>query len=254
MKLGIVTYNIAKGWDLPTIIKNCRDTGFQGVELRTSHAHGVEVTLDKAGRKKVKEAFAGSGVELAGLGSVCEYHATDPAVVRENIEMTKQWVLLAHDLGCPGVKVRPNGLQEDKGIPREQTIKQIGEALWECGQFAQEHGVEIRMEVHGRDTSDPPVAKQILDLAGPNVYACWNSNSREVVNGSIKANFELLKNKIRLVHMRDLYEPDYPWGVLLHLLRGINYQGFTLLESGRETTDPIPVMRYCRALWEQLQR
>ena len=43
MKLGLVTYNMAKDWDVPTIIKNCQDTGFEGVELRTTHAHKVEV-------------------------------------------------------------------------------------------------------------------------------------------------------------------------------------------------------------------
>ena len=39
LKIGIVTYNIAKDWDLPTIIKNCTETKFDGVELRTGHAH-----------------------------------------------------------------------------------------------------------------------------------------------------------------------------------------------------------------------
>ena len=48
MKLGIVTYNIAKDWDVPTLIKNCTETGFQGAELRTTHAHRVEVTVARA--------------------------------------------------------------------------------------------------------------------------------------------------------------------------------------------------------------
>ena len=43
MKLGLVTYNMAKDWDIPTIINNCTETGFEGVELRTTHAHKVEV-------------------------------------------------------------------------------------------------------------------------------------------------------------------------------------------------------------------
>src|SRR6185436_7376896 len=57
MKLGTVTYNIAKDWDIPTIIKNCTETKFQGVELRTSHAHGVEVALIKPQRKEVRKLF-----------------------------------------------------------------------------------------------------------------------------------------------------------------------------------------------------
>ena len=69
MKLGSVTYNLAKDWDVPTLIKNFEATGFQGVELRTTHAHGVEVSLTKNERAEVKKRFADSKVELMGLGS-----------------------------------------------------------------------------------------------------------------------------------------------------------------------------------------
>src|SRR5438128_8192007 len=74
MKLGIVTYNIAKDWDVPTIIKNCAATKFRGVELRTGHAHGVEVNLTKEQRADVRKRFRDSPVELMGLGSTFDFH------------------------------------------------------------------------------------------------------------------------------------------------------------------------------------
>jgi hypothetical protein len=40
IQLGIVTDNIAKDWDLPTILKKLEAFKFQGVELRTSRAQG----------------------------------------------------------------------------------------------------------------------------------------------------------------------------------------------------------------------
>ncbi len=46
-QLGIVTYNIAKDWDLNTILARLEKLGYEGVELRTSHAHKVEVNLDE---------------------------------------------------------------------------------------------------------------------------------------------------------------------------------------------------------------
>ena len=55
MKFGLVTYQWAKDWDLPTLIANCTKTGMQGVELRTEHAHGVEINLNKAKRAEVKK-------------------------------------------------------------------------------------------------------------------------------------------------------------------------------------------------------
>ena len=41
MRLGLVTYQWGKDWDLPTLIANCVKTGLLGVELRTQHAHCV---------------------------------------------------------------------------------------------------------------------------------------------------------------------------------------------------------------------
>ena len=50
MKLGMVTYNMGKDMDCPALIDLCKKTGLQGVELRTTHAHGVEIELPKEKR------------------------------------------------------------------------------------------------------------------------------------------------------------------------------------------------------------
>ena len=61
LKLGLMTYNLAKEWDIETIIKNCSETGFKHVELRTTHAHGIEVTTPKQQRLEAKKRFEDSG-------------------------------------------------------------------------------------------------------------------------------------------------------------------------------------------------
>jgi len=251
MKLGLVTYNLAKDWNLPTIIEMCEKTGFEGVELRTTHAHGVEVTLSKAQRAEVRGRFAGSRVALAGLGSAFEYDAVDPAAVRENIEGTKAYVVLAADVGAPGVKVRPNRLHVKEGVPRERTLEQIGLALRECGAFAADYGVELRLEVHGHDTCLVPNIRAILDAADhPNVFVCWNSNPQDLdEDGSIEASYNLVRDKIRLVHINELADPSYPWRDLFARLAADGYQGFTLAEIGQPSLEPERFMRYYRALW-----
>lgn len=252
MKLGMVTYQWGANWDLPTIIRYCSQTGFQGVELRTTHKHGVEVSLTREQRADVQKRFADSPVELIGLGSVCEYHSPDPAVVKKNIELTKEFIILAHDIGSTGVKVRPNGLV--KGKDKQGTAAQIGAALHECGQFADGYGMEIRVEVHGKGTSEVPLLKQIIDAADhPAVRVCWNSNATDVIAGSVKANFDLVKNKLgRTVHINELYS-GYPYRELFSLLRSAGFEGYCLSES-QATSDPDHVMRYYRALWTELSR
>jgi hypothetical protein len=46
-QLGIVTYNIAIDWDLPTILARHETLGYAGVELHTGRAHNVEVSLTR---------------------------------------------------------------------------------------------------------------------------------------------------------------------------------------------------------------
>ena len=67
LKIGAVTYNIAKDWDVATIIKNFTDVGLDGVELRTTHAHGVEPTLTAAQRAEVRARFEASPVKIARI-------------------------------------------------------------------------------------------------------------------------------------------------------------------------------------------
>lgn len=247
MKLGTVTYNIAKDWDIATIIKNCEATGFQGVELRTTHAHKVEVALSKAERAEVRKRFQDSKVELYGLGSAFDYHTPDPSRLRKDIEATKEYIVLAEDVGASGVKVRPNGLPKE--VPVEKTLEQIGRSLRELGEFAANHGQMIRLEVHGGGTSLLPHVRRIIDVANhKNVGVCWNSNQTDLEGEGFDHNFNLVKDRIVEVHMRDLFLAEYPWRRLLTSLVASGYRGYCLAEIP-ESSDPLRVMRYFRALW-----
>ncbi len=247
MKAGIVTYNIAKDWDVPTIIKNCTEAGIEGVELRTGHAHGVEIPLLPEQRAEVKKRFADSPVRIVQLGGTYEFHSLDPAVVRKNIDGCKTYMQLAVDVGTTAVKVRPNGLQTKAGVPVEKTLEQIGKSLHELGVAGSGLGIEVRVEVHGPGTSRPDYMQKIMEIADhPLVTVNWNSNQTDMEGGTLEENFARLAGKIRNVHMRDLYVAEYPWRKLIGLLSSINYAGYCCAEIP-ESCDPIRVLKYFRA-------
>ena len=251
MMLGAVTYNVLKDWDLETIITKLEAARFHGVELRTGHKHGVEPSLTAAERERVRARFVKSKVRLVSFGSTCEFHSPDESVRRKNIETGKAFVDLAHDTGALGVKVRPNGLPE--GVPVPTTAGRIGEALRELGQYGAGKGVEIWMEVHGRGTQDPPVSAAIMKATKHDqVGVCWNSNPTDVVNGSIKPSFELLRPWIKSVHINELAN-DYPWRELFSLLRQAKYEHYTLCEA-QESKEPERFLSWYQALWRELNR
>ena len=247
-KLGVVTYNLAKDWDVDTIIKNCEATGFEGAELRTTHKHGVEPTLNKTQRAEVRKKFEDSRVRLVSLGSTCSFQSPDPAEVERNIQTARAFCELAHDVGAIGVKVRPNGFPPN--VPHEKTLDQIGHALAKCGDIARDNGVEIWLEVHGRGTQEPKNIYHIMTVANhPAVGICWNSNPPDVVGGSVRENFDLIGPWLRSCHIHELWDSEYPYQELFALFRSVGYNRFTFAEVDG-SCEPIRLMHYYRKLWE----
>lgn len=256
LKLGLVTYNWGRDWDLPTLLKNCEETGYLGVELRSTHKHGVEIDLDDAARRDVKKRFADSPVENVGLGSACEFHAVDQGVVTKNIVETMAFVKLCKDTGGSGVKVRPNGLPSE--VPVEKTLEQIGHSLNLVGKFAADHGVQIRVEVHGKGTQEIPNMKTIMDVADhPNVVVCWNCNPADMNGLGFEHNYGLLDDRMGTVHIHDLRpgKNKYPWDKLFPRLLNCTAPGFTgwcLMEEGSVPDDILGAMHQNRLVFEQL--
>ncbi|MCA9173143.1 MAG: sugar phosphate isomerase/epimerase [Planctomycetales bacterium] len=242
MRLGLVTYLWGKDMDLPTLLKVCEQSGVLGLELRTEHAHKVEPNLSKAERAEVRKRFADSPVTLVGYGSNAQYHEQDPAKVKANIELTKKYIHLMHDCGGSGVKVKPNALLKD--VPTEKTVEQIGKALNEVAAYGAEHGQEIRVEAHGRGTSDLPIMKAIFDVADHrNVGVCWNSNDVDVTGQGLEYNFNLVKNRLATTtHVRELNLGDYPYPKLIELLVSTKYNGWVLLECRTNPADKVAAM------------
>jgi sugar phosphate isomerase/epimerase len=252
MRFGLVTYQWAQDWDLPTIISNCEKTGFTGVELRTQHAHKVEISLNSVQRADVRKRFADSSVTCIGYGSNFEYHSPDPAILRSNIEQTKEYIKLCRDIGATGIKVKPNDLPS--GVPREKTIAQIAASLNEVGKFASDFNQLVRVEVHGNLTQEIPNMKAIFDqVTEPNVKICWNCNDQDLLPPGLEGNFNILKKWFGdTVHIRELNEGSYPYQQLFNLFTGINYNGWILLEARTEPADKISAMKEQLSLFNKM--
>lgn len=253
IQFGLVTYQWGKDWDLPTLIKNCEAAMVLGVELRIEHAHKVDVTLTPEQRLEVRRRFEDSPVDVLGMGTNFEFHSPKEDEVRKNIEGAKAYIKLSHDIGGSGVKVKPNALPKE--VPVEKTLVQIGKALAELGDYAIGFGQEIRLEVHGKDSSELPHIKTIMDAAErDNVRVCWNSNDTDLIGAGLEANFALVKDRLgHTVHIRGVKLSDYPLDKLAKLLVEIDYEGHVCLEAGKQPDgDPVAALAEQRELFMNL--
>jgi sugar phosphate isomerase/epimerase len=241
LKLGLMTYTLAKDWNIDTIIKNCTETKFEHIELRTTHAHGVEVKLSAEERAIVKKRFQDAGLAIS-LASGFQYHYPDQNELKKNIEGTKEYVLLAKDVGARGVRVFAGSISK---IPDEKILTQIARSLADVGEFGYNNGVEIRVCNDG-----PTIAmiKKLIDMSqSPHVYVNWNCPASDLEGAGFEPNFNSVKNIIRNIHIRELWN-DYPWRQFFSLLSQSGYKGYCDAEVNA-SADPIRFMKYYRALF-----
>src|SRR5947209_7616727 len=102
-----MTYGLGKHLDRTALLRALQEAGFAGVEWRLDQGqpHGIEVSLDAAGRRRAAEQCREAGIAIAGLASGNRYHVTDPAELRREIEATRARIDLAADLGAPQLRV-----------------------------------------------------------------------------------------------------------------------------------------------------
>jgi len=250
LKLGLMSYNLGKDWDIETIIKNCSEAGWVHAEMRTTHKHGIEVTLNKLQRAEVKKRFKDSSLEAISLASAYQYWYPDSAELRKNIEGTKEYLQLAADVGAIGIRVFPNASAEN--VTGEKMLKQTGEALAEVGEFGHNLGVDVRVCVHGTGTGNIPAMKKILDYSqSDHVYINWNCMESDVEGEGLEKNFNMVKDRIRGVHLHELTS-DYPYREFLKLLRESGYNGYCNAEI-ESSCEPVRLMKYYRKLFLALQ-
>lgn len=252
IQFGLVTYMWGADWDLPTLIENCEAAKVLGVELRIEHAHKVDVSLTPEQRWDVRGRFADSQVKLLGMGTNFEFHSPDEAELKKNIAGAKEYIKLSHDIGGTGVKVKPNALPKD--VPVEKTLAQIGKALAELGDYALGFGQQIRLEVHGKETSDLGHNRTIMEAAArDNVRVCWNSNPDDLTGEGIEANFAKVKDFLgQTVHIREVNEGDYPYDKLAKLLVEADYEGYVCLEARTKPEDRVKALAEQRELFMKL--
>lgn len=229
-RFGLVTYLWGRDLALADLLDACAAGGLGGVELRTTHAHGVEPRLGAAARSEVRARFADAPVTLVGLGSDERFDSPDPARLAAAKAATIEYLRLSADIGGGGVKVKPDSFHD--GVDRRVTIDQIGRSLGELGPIASDLGQEIRLEVHGQ-CADPTIIRDIVRIADhPAVKVCWNSNAQDLRGLGFRRHYDLLRPHFGgTMHVRELDADDYPFADLVDLVSRDGYDGWMLLEA-----------------------
>ena len=248
MKLTLLTYDIAKHWDLPELIGVAQKCGFAGIEFRTAlgHGHGVELEATPAQRRTIKEQMEDAYLAIAGIGTSERFESPALGERRTHIDTTKRYIELAHDLEAGRVRVFGNDMPP--GVPREDVIRYVGDALRELGEFAEDSGVDVLLEMHGQFNFWKFTRGAVEHAQHPQVGLVYNCDPRDVIAGSVSETYRYVWEHLRHVHMHELDAEDYPYAELLQLLFDDEYEGYLSAEIAG-SSDPERVLSYYAALY-----
>jgi len=250
MKLGLMAYELAKDWDAETTAKMCKEGRMEAFEFFASPDYKQKIGLDMqpADAKKVRKAFGDANVAISGLAITERYDWPNVAQVKEAIAKTKQYVLLAVDIGAP--RLRCLGDQLHTNEPKQWTVRRISDALREIVHYSAGLGVDVAFEMHGSFSNWEDALEVVKTVNHPRCYLVHNSQPENTPPDDFDRVFELLRPHIGHVHLHDLLDPKYPYKKFLKKLRETNYEGTCSLEL-EPSQDPTRVLHLTRALFEE---
>jgi sugar phosphate isomerase/epimerase len=253
LKFGFTSYEWGIDWDLPTLIANCAKAKAFGVELRTdeNHKHGVELSLNEAQRRQVKQRFADSPVRLLTINCGERFDSPDPAVRKAAVEKAKAYVLLARDTGAAGIRVFPNDFHKE--VPQTETIAQIAESLNALGRFAQDYGQIIRLENHG-SAGRLTTLRKVMDLVDQNnVRIKLNCDPKDNAGGGFAQNLALVKDRLDdTLHMRPYRDTAFPYQLQFDLLIDMGWEGWCIVEEEMKVPDPAQSLIEENQIWQKM--
>jgi len=247
MKLSLLTYLLGKDYPLDELLAVCARYGYRGVECRAQlgHKHGIELETTAEERAAIKAAFAASPVNLAGISTSCRFEFAEPEKVAEHVDLAKQFIDLAADVGAPQIRVFGNAFP--KGSDKDRVVRQVGESLRAIAEHADTSGVDCNLEMHGDFYYWEHTLRAVEIADHPRIGIVYNCDARETRWGPIRAFIDPIAPYLRHVHMHNLEHDDYPYPELFRILRNLGYAGYLSLECN-QSPDP----ERCIALYAKL--
>ena len=239
MKLSFMSFSCPEA-SLEEFLGYATKHGYEGVEPRAEagHNHGVEIEAGKEKREEIRKMFEDTGVAVACLATSRKYAMAEESEREESIELTKQLIDLAVDIG--GGKLRVFGGVPPEGMSMGDAINAVGESLAKIGPYAEERGVSVCLETHDAFSKATDCAAAIKIAESPGIAANWDIMHPFTQWMTIDEAYDALKGYVCHCHIHDgkyqddrkvkelakMGEGDIPYPRAIELLMQDGYDGY----------------------------
>lgn len=224
------------GWSIETIITKAVEFGYEGVEWRGGPAGHVRPTMSPAQKSVLQRMSMDIGLIPIALTAYTSF-VSDLAEERQsNVSELKAYVDLAAELDAPYVRTfigeLPEGTKLDSSI-----YEKVADCLNAVSEYAESVGVTIAVEPHDDFVRASTISPLLNRVQHPALRVIWDLGNSFAAGEDQKEAFELLKNRIAYVQVKDgrgrvphwqlcpLGEGDVPLKHAFELLLANGYPG-----------------------------
>lgn len=152
IKIGLNAYSfnrpLAAGkMTLAEVIDFCATHNVAGLDATGYYFPGYPNVPSDEYLYKFKRTAYMNGVTISGTGVRNDFSLTDPSARKQQIQLVKDWIGVAHKLGANVVRVF-SGRELPKGHTLDQVMEWMVPAFQECAEYGQRHGVIVGLQHH----------------------------------------------------------------------------------------------------------
>ncbi|HEY3839773.1 MAG TPA: sugar phosphate isomerase/epimerase family protein [Bryobacteraceae bacterium] len=152
LKLGLNAYSFDKqlkagAMTLSDAVHFCAQHGVDAIDATGYYFPGYpKAPSDDYIYKLKREAFV-NGVAISGTGVRNNFAVADRAARKADVQMVKDWIVVASKLGAPVIRVF-SGPQRPEGHTFDEAVEWMVADFKECAAFGREHGVVVGLQQH----------------------------------------------------------------------------------------------------------
>ncbi|MCW8133481.1 MAG: sugar phosphate isomerase/epimerase [Planctomycetota bacterium] len=194
--------SVCPDWTVDETIAAMKKYGYAGYEPRVEWGHkaGVELGLDAAGRKAVRDKFADAGLTICSVATGVKFAMDDAGERARQAETLKKYIDFAADLGCPHVRTF-GGAAPD--VEPARIVGYMADAIRPVMVQAQARGVTVLLETHD-DWCNSVWVRALIDAVNhPNYQALWDIMHTQRFFETPAESFAILAPHIRHMHVHD---------------------------------------------------
>jgi sugar phosphate isomerase/epimerase len=176
LKLGLNAYSFDKAlrdgsMTLTDAVHFCAQHGVDALDPTGYYFPGYpKVPADDYIYNLKRTAFV-NGVAISGTGVRNDFAVADAAARKSDVQMVKDWIVVASKLGAPVIRVF-SGPARPAGHSFDEAVEWMVADFKECAAFSKEHGVVVAIQQHNDFLKTAAETIRVIDAVGSDWFGC----------------------------------------------------------------------------------